>query len=187
MKYLIVCAKNPIFWVGAIMDATNLKNQIRLSNVWLNQNWIFRRKLNFFCSVYHCVYHKMPRIRIIMHLFLRLGLSHFFFFLFCYGPVWHVRPPKRVLLREQTQVTYITFLLGCLYMPRRVVAFAFAINMTMRQTAKSLEFAFRKEQQLLYDILRTIYPKVACSKCYAKSTLKIGRQSKKLPRASSAW
>ena len=36
MKYLIVCAKNPI--VGAIMDATNLKNQIRLSNVWLNQN-----------------------------------------------------------------------------------------------------------------------------------------------------
>ena len=72
-------------------------------------------------------------------------------------------------------------------MPRRVVAFAFAINMTMRQTAKSLEFAFRKEQQLLYDILRTIYPKVACSKCYAKSTLKIGRQSKKLPRASSAW
>jgi len=38
MKYLIVCAKNPIFWVGAIMDATNLKNQIRLSNVWLNQN-----------------------------------------------------------------------------------------------------------------------------------------------------
>ena len=58
------------------------KNQIRLSNVWPNQNWIFRifrRKLNFFCSVYHCVYHKMPRIRIIMHLFLRLGLSHFFF------------------------------------------------------------------------------------------------------------
>ena len=78
MKYLIVCAKHPSFWVGALMDATNLKNQIRLSNVWLNQNWIFRRKLNFFCSVYHCVYHKMPRIRIIMHLFLRLGLSHFF-------------------------------------------------------------------------------------------------------------
>ena len=116
MKYLIVCAKNPIFWVGAIMDATNLKNQIRLSNVWPNQNWIFRifrRKLNFFCSVYHCVYHKMPRIRKIMHLFLRLGLSHFFCALVQFD-MWDL--PKGFFY--ETQVTYITFLLGCLYMPR---------------------------------------------------------------------
>ena len=79
--------------------------------------------------------HKMPRI--IMHLFLRLGLSHFFLL---YGPVWHVRPPKRVLLRDSG---YIHYIFAWLLIHAAFVATAW-INMTMRQTAKSLEFAFRK-------------------------------------------
>ena len=55
--------------------------------------------------------HKMPRI--IMHLFLRLGLSHFFCSMVQFD-MWDL--PKGFFY--ETQVTYITFLLGCLYMPR---------------------------------------------------------------------
>ena len=69
-----------------------------------------------------------------------------FTFFLLYGPVWHVRPPKRVLLRDSG---YIHYIFAWLLIHAAFVATAW-INMTMRQTAKSLEFAFRKAATTFY-------------------------------------